>query len=157
MNNLQPNFVPQASKDCWMASDPCKLWLGKHCVLVAWIGLLAAIVLPPHGSGFLVCWLQSATGVPCPGCGLTRSLSCGVRGMFLESWQYHPLGLMILALFLFTAAQTLLPANLRHLLLRHVRSRTVLYQTLYVAFVVSFVVFGASRALVQCWGMFAGS
>ncbi|HWI57550.1 MAG TPA: DUF2752 domain-containing protein [Bacillota bacterium] len=125
------------------------LWLGRHCVWVAWLGLLAATLSPPHGSGFLVCWVQSATGVPCPGCGLTRSLSCGLRGRFLESWHYHPMGLLILALFAFTALQSLCPKTLRDRLAQYLQSRPALFHALYLASVATFLSFGLLRGLLH--------
>src|SRR5262249_17002125 len=67
-----------------------RLWLAKPSVAAAWLGLALAFVTPPHGTGFTVCWFKNSTGLPCPGCGLTRSFSCALRGMFLESWHYHP-------------------------------------------------------------------
>ena len=126
-----------------------RVWLGKECVAVSWLGLLLAIVSPPHGTGFIACWLNAATGIPCPGCGLTRSLSCSIRGMFLESWHYHPLGLVILGLFLFTAVQSLLPKACRHNLAGYMQSRAPAFNALYVVFVVAFVGYGATRALLH--------
>src|SRR5258708_3623488 len=90
-------------------------WLGKPCVFAAWAGLLLAFLTRRHGTGLSVCWIESATGIPCPGCGLTRSLSCGLRGMFTESWHYHPMGLLILALFVIIVAASLLPRLRRYL------------------------------------------
>src|ERR1044071_4195059 len=77
-------------------------WQSTLTVLASWLGLLLAAITPPHGNGVTICWIKRATGIDCPGCGLTRSLSCGLRGMFVESFNYHPFGLFILALFLFT-------------------------------------------------------
>jgi hypothetical protein len=125
------------------------LWLGKHCVVAAWLGLFLALISPPHGLGLPLCWFQSATGVPCPGCGLTRSLSCGIRGLFLESWQYHPMGLVILALFVFTAVQSALPGIYCDRLGRFMQARAFFFNTLYLTFVTVFVSFGATRALVH--------
>jgi hypothetical protein len=122
-------------------------WLGKYCVLVAWLGLVLAAVSPPHGSGISLCFFQDATGVPCPGCGMTRSLSCGLRGMWLDSFQYHPMGLLILGLFVFTAGQSLLPRTQREGIVRFMQSRATFFNVLYLAFVVTFVGFGAVRAL----------
>ena len=122
-------------------------WLSKPCIIAAWAGLLLALVTPPRGTGFTVCWIASATGIPCPGCGLTRSLSCGLRGMFAESWHYHPMGLLVLALFV-TIAVTSLCRGLRYSLISLIESRARFCNGLYLCFVVIFVVFGLVRALV---------
>src|SRR6478736_844393 len=76
-------------------------WLGKPSVTVAWLGLALALILSPDRFGASLCWVLDTTGLPCLGCGLTRSLSCALRGMFEQSWHYHPMGMLILALFLF--------------------------------------------------------
>jgi hypothetical protein len=124
-------------------------WLGRHCVVVAWLGLLLAIISPLHGSGMMLCWFQHTTGLPCPGCGMTRSLSCGIRGMFLESWHYHPMGLLVLPMFLFVAAQSVLPNSIRGRLAWLIQSRPTLFNALYLTFVAAFVGFGVVRALLQ--------
>lgn len=127
----------------------CELWLSRHCVIVAWLGILLALISPPHGSGIRVCWQQSVTGLSCLGCGLTRSLSCGIRGMFIQSWHYHPMGTVILTLFVFTAAQSLLPGPLRAQLKAYLQARAAVFYLLYVFFVTVFVAYGFTRALIQ--------
>jgi len=127
-----------------------RLWLSTPCVIVAWLGLALALVSPPHGSHVQICWLQSATGIPCLGCGMTRSLSCGIRGMFAASVGHHPMGLLVLALFVSTAAQSLLPRRLRETLHSHIRERAAFFNTLYLALVTLFVTYGVGRALVVC-------
>jgi hypothetical protein len=139
----------QARMRTWLAQSdrPGQLWLGKSCVIVAWLGLLLAVISPPHGSGMEVCFLQGATGLPCLGCGLTRSLSCGVRGMFIQSWHYHPMGMAILVLFGFTALQSLLPGHWRDQFKDLLQTRAIAVNLLYVAFVALFVIYGVARAL----------
>lgn len=59
--------------------------------------LLWSYVLPPsiaHHSG---CIFKSVTGVPCPTCGLTRSVSLLLRGDITSSLAVHPLGFPVLA------------------------------------------------------------
>ena len=43
------------------------------------------------------CSFKNLTGLPCPGCGLTRSIVAGMHGDFGESLSYHKLGLLTLA------------------------------------------------------------
>ena len=144
-----PTYVARLLR--WL-DDPqhaATLWLGKISVLVAWLGLFLAVISSPHGSGVTVCWFQSSTGLPCPGCGMTRSLSCGIRGMFVESWNYHPMGLLVLALFVMTAAQSLFPGQVRLKLIQFIHAHAMVFNTAYLVFVIAFVGFGAARALVH--------
>ena len=63
-----------------------------------WLALLAALLHPAHGMGVQICVYRRMLGVECPGCGLTRSVSCAARGMWHESLTYHPLGVAVLLL-----------------------------------------------------------
>lgn len=58
------------------------------------VGLgLALLTLQPYS----VCPFAVATGVPCPGCGLTRSIMTLLRGDFHTAWRLHPLGPLVAA------------------------------------------------------------
>jgi hypothetical protein len=125
-------------------------WLRRPTLVAAWAVLLIALVHPPHGLGLPICWMAAATGVPCPGCGLTRSMSCAIRGMLRASWHYHPFGFVFLALFAGIAVISLFPARIRERLdawiERHVRAMNIAYGVLIAAF----LMFGAARAVVHC-------
>src|SRR5258708_6029876 len=54
------------------------------------------------------CLFRLFTGVPCPGCGLTRSLSALWHGNFLLSFRYHPLGLLAFLVCLFLVVSRLI-------------------------------------------------
>ena len=62
--------------------------------------LCAAFVAPMPERGRLLglptlCMFRYLTGLPCPGCGLTRSCVCFAHGHFGESLAYHPLGPLV--------------------------------------------------------------
>lgn len=48
------------------------------------------------------CFLRRTTGLPCPGCGLTRSFVSIAHGDLLAAWQFNPAGPLV---FLIVAAQ----------------------------------------------------
>ena len=61
--------------------------------------VLAAFVIPPpatHAGPLLgmpsLCLFYRITGLPCPGCGMTRSCVCFAHGRWAESIAFHPLG-----------------------------------------------------------------
>lgn len=69
--------------------------------------LAAALILQPASPGTShlrlgkiympdMCILRITTGVPCPGCGLSRSLVAAVHGDFGRSLAFHRLGLLTL-------------------------------------------------------------
>jgi len=61
----------------------------------------ASLLLPlPGRDGSLghlpsVCPFYNLTGLPCPGCGLTRAFVCLGHGQWRESLHWHPLGWLI--------------------------------------------------------------
>ena len=73
--------------------------------------------------------------------------------MLVDSWHYHPMGLFILALFAFTAMQSLLPRVLRDRLAEEMQARRNTAHGFYVAFVIVFVAFGIIRALLHWAGV----
>ncbi len=63
----------------------------------------ASLLLPPPGAdgaiGHLpsVCPFYNLTGLPCPGCGLTRSFVCLGHARWHEALHWHPLGWLLYA------------------------------------------------------------
>jgi hypothetical protein len=43
------------------------------------------------------CIFNRATGLPCPGCGLTRSIVSAVHGDMKTSFKYHRMGILVLS------------------------------------------------------------
>src|ERR1044071_7677597 len=72
------------------------LWLGVGAAGAAlffaagWIGL-------PSGPGYTVCAFRRITGIPCPGCGLTRAMAALARGELLLALHFHPFAPIVLA------------------------------------------------------------
>ncbi len=124
-------------------------WTARRNVIFAWVVLIVAAVHPPHGTGLQLCWSSATTGVRCPGCGLTRSVSCAVRGMWSESWRYHVFGSSLLALCGIFVVAGALPRAGRRAILRGLIRRRRLLNVMAIALLSSFIVYGALRTFCE--------
>ncbi len=61
------------------------------------------------GVSLWTCPFLSLTGLPCPGCGLTRSCGCLLRGDLAQSFSWHAFGPLIFLIGLTGFAGSLLP------------------------------------------------
>ena len=76
-------------------------------VVMAVLALVGSWAYPPLARRKLVlhrCVFRELTGIPCPTCGLTRSLALAVRGKLAPSFRQHLLGPPLLALLLWRLA-----------------------------------------------------
>jgi len=83
MDALHPQPAPSGSS----RATALAVWLGGALVAAA-----VAIWLTALGPGeSTICLLRNWTGVPCPGCGVTRSIAALLRGDYAEAFILHPL------------------------------------------------------------------
>jgi len=134
--SAQPATRARASRRLW-------LWLAMG----AWGFLVAAMIHPAHGMGVPLCPSRFVTGIDCPGCGLTRSVSCAVRGELSSSWGYHPFGTPLTALAAGIAIVAILPARIRDGVARHVWKSRIGISRVGIVCGVMFVAFGVARML----------
>jgi hypothetical protein len=81
---------------------PSRLWALLPIVL-----LIIGVILPlPDVTGRYigilpsVCPVQNYAHIPCPSCGLTRAVVCFLHGDFARSVAFHPLGVLVVILFI---------------------------------------------------------
>lgn len=73
--------------------------------LAAAAALLASFLLPPESlPGFEVCSFKSLTGLPCPGCGLTRGFCAVSHGRFAEATAFNAFSIPLYGLALLLLA-----------------------------------------------------
>lgn len=107
----RPGSAPGPAPDASRANAPPagpEHWLRFGLVGLCLAVLAVAVLLPPvapGGPGGLavaghrlpeLCTLKATTGLPCPGCGLTRSWVSAVHGDLGGSLGHHPLGWLVL-------------------------------------------------------------
>ncbi len=66
---------------------------------IAMLGFAAAWPLFPDGVGF-PCPLRTITGIPCPFCGLTRSVTATARLDLPAAFDFNPAGIAVVAVAL---------------------------------------------------------
>ena len=113
------------------------------------IALLLSFVLPCEGLGIPVCWIKSYWDVQCPGCGLTRSVTCISHFEFVKAWNYHPFGLLVYALFVANVAVLLIPKSRREKLKNSIAQCEGWLKPCYLLIVVSFLTYGCIRVLLS--------
>ncbi|TYL55530.1 DUF2752 domain-containing protein [Nocardioides sp. BGMRC 2183] len=66
------------------------------------VALTASVFFSPETieDGPVLCPFRLLTGLPCPGCGLTRSWVYATHGWWRESFLAHPFGLLSIAVVL---------------------------------------------------------
>ncbi len=121
----------------------------SFAALIALAVLIAAAVHPARGLGVPLCMLKLQLGIDCPGCGLTRSLSCAVRGMWQDAWHYNAFGLPLFGMLISVVLCGLLPGTIARQLavVRARHARIVRFGIGVVA--AAFLTHGAVRAAVH--------
>jgi hypothetical protein len=77
-----------------------------YVTLAAVAALAASFVITPHASenGPTICPFRLMTGLPCPGCGLTRSFVSTAHGDFRDAFGFHLFGpLLFVGLIVYCA------------------------------------------------------
>lgn len=77
--------------------------------ILSLIGLVVATILPGDGLGISICMMQNMTGLPCPGCGLTRSVVHTLHLNLERAFFYNPFGIPVAFGMVYFALSSVLP------------------------------------------------
>jgi uncharacterized protein DUF2752 len=115
--------------------------------LVCLAVVLFAAALPPQGFGVPLCQFKVMTHLPCFSCGLTRSFIGMAHLDIARAAFYHPLGVMLFAVFLFVAVLLPVPVPRRQQLAGWAEGHSLLLNCLAIAFLAVFLFYGGGRIL----------
>jgi hypothetical protein len=95
-----------------------------------------------------LCILHSSTGLPCPGCGMSRAISAISQGDLSVAVALNPFALIAWPLFLVLALVTIAPRGVYARFERWVTDHATAVARVYRICFTAFVSFGAIRFLV---------
>ena len=70
------------------------LWAGAGLAGLA-LASLFHVWVPPEDPRFVICLFRRLTGIPCPGCGMTRAFAHLAKGEWAAAWANHPLSFVL--------------------------------------------------------------
>jgi hypothetical protein len=127
-----------------------QMLLGRFTRVYAAVAITAAFVLPGDGSGFFpTCYFKAMFGLPCPGCGLSRSLASITHLHLGDAVAYHPFGLLVFALLGAVLLLSLGPRRVRVAVAGWLDDRAARVRQVYMTGVTAFLVFGVGRLVLS--------
>ena len=113
--------------------------------VVAALFLVVGFVLPSDGAGVIICMFKRIFSLPCPGCGLTRSVSSILHGDLLKSWGYHPLGFFFVGILVLLVFNLAMPHGVVTMVRRFFDKHYDPLEVGLIAFAAVFIGFGLTR------------
>lgn len=110
-----------------------------------------SFVIPRHGTTVPLCWVQGLVGLPCPGCGMSRSFANISQLYPADAWGYHPFGLVFYPLVVALALANLLPRQRLADVRRWLEARERSLRPAYFSIVAAFIAFGAVRFVIEAF------
>ena len=110
--------------------------------------LVGSFFMPVKGLKFDICWFHRFTGLPCPGCGMTRAFASISHGQLGHALQMHPFVVLAYPLFVAIGALALLPARWREPVVARLTRHRKATLTFYRLAVAAFLAFGFARLAV---------
>ncbi len=118
---------------------------GRLTNIFSLLAIAATFLLPEDGLQIDLCWIQKTLSLPCPGCGLTRSVTCVSHLAIAKSFTYHPFGILIYLLLMVNVLLLISPARLNRGMRNMVSQNERATRAVYSVAVFLFVAFGIAR------------
>jgi hypothetical protein len=107
--------------------------------------LIASFFLPTDGGGFTICWFDNLFDLPCPGCGLGRSITNMTHLDPGAAFDYHPWGIPLYFLIVVLAVSNFFPQRWLDAMRAWMVTRENRARWFYWTFIGTFLVYGFVR------------
>ena len=130
----------------------------RHCLLASLVdqrgltwgcaGVTTALVgLNSLGVALWKCPFHEVTGLPCPGCGMTRSCVCLIKGQFRQSMEFHAFGPLFMGIGIVALVGSLLPARQRKQFVRFLQKWDLRWKISWALFV-ALIIYSLTRCML---------
>lgn len=118
--------------------------------------VLGMIFMPADGFGRDLCYVHATSGLPCPGCGLSRSVAHGVRGHLVQALWYNPFGLIVLPYALTVVSSLVWPRSLKERVRSWLEPRGEGFKRVYMGLIIAFLSYGTLRMALAIFDVWPG-
>ncbi len=120
-------------------------FLNKFTTIISLLVIIISFILPPDGLGRSTCGLYILTKLPCPACGLTRSVTSISHMEFVKAFYYHPFGFIFYIIFLFLAIYNFMPEKIKNIIKVFFAKNEDIIKYILLFLIASFIIYGIAR------------
>ena len=121
------------------------IFLNKFTTITSLLVIIISFILPPDGLGRSTCGLYILTKLPCPACGLTRSVTSISHMKFVKAFYYHPFGFIFYIIFLFLAIYNFMPEKIKNIIKVFFIKNEDIVKYILLFLIASFIIYGIAR------------
>ena len=118
--------------------------------------VLGMIFMPADGFGRDLCYVHATSGLPCPGCGLSRSVAHSIRGHLVEAVWYNPFGLLVALWAPVTVSSLFWPKRWKEATRAWFEARREGFKRFYMILLGAFLAYGAIRMALAIFDLWPG-
>jgi len=123
----------------------CSFFLNKIITITSLLVIIISFILPPDGLGRSTCGLYILTKLPCPACGLTRSVTSISHMQFAKAFYFHPFGFIFYMIFLFLAIYNFMPEKIKNIISVFLVKNENIIKYAVTLIIFLFVIYGIAR------------
>lgn len=119
--------------------------------LVGLAVIAASVFLPPEGPPLPLCQFKNVTGLPCMGCGLTRSFIGMGHLDPARAWFFHPWGVLLFSALVLLTGLSLLPGRVQDRIGGWLEGKAAPARRVGWGLVIGFLLYGGVRLVYCLW------
>ena len=118
--------------------------------------VLGMIFMPADGFGRDLCYVHATSGLPCPGCGLSRSVAHTIRGHLVQAVWYNPFGILVAPYAVLAVSSLVWPRRWKEAVRAWLEDRGETFKRVYLGILAAFLGYGTLRMALAVFELWPG-